>query len=614
MHGNIGFGNAVSGKLKYRDVGCGQIGEKDVGKEISLCGWVFRNRDHGGLIFIDLRDRTGVAQLVFNPDVDAATHDQAHHLKVESVIAVRGEIRKRPVGTENPAIPTGMVEVYVKSLSILNRADPLPFSIEDNSEVSESLRLRYRYLDLRRPEMLSNLVTRHRVCKTTRDYLDGAGFLEIETPILTKSTPEGARDYLVPSRTNPGGFFALPQSPQLFKQILMVAGMDRYFQITKCFRDEDLRADRQPEFTQIDLEMSFVGADDVIKLVEGLLNRMFKEISGLDVETPFPRLTYRESMERFGNDKPDMRFGLELKDMAEEARMSTFKVFLDALDAGGRVKAILGKNMAAYSRRETDLLTQEVQAMGAKGLAWIKVKDGFESTITKFFPEEALRKMAEKLDAQPGDMMLFIADREAVVHDVLSRLRLELGKKSGLIGNEDKFLWVTDFPLLEWNEEEERFQAMHHPFTSPVDENLEYVLNGDFSDRAAVSSLRARAYDIVLNGSEIGGGSLRIHNPQVQRRVFQLIGISEKEARERFGFLLDALRYGAPPHGGLALGLDRIVMIMTGSDSIRDVIAFPKTQKAACLLTNAPSAVDTKQLRELYLKLTLPEEQGEPEE
>jgi len=494
----------------------------------------------------------------------------------------------------------------VQKLEVLNEASPLPFNMEEAADAGEALRLKHRYLDLRRPEMQQNLILRHRAAKLMRDYLDENSFIEIETPMLTKSTPEGARDYLVPSRLNPGHFYALPQSPQLFKQILMVAGMEKYFQIVKCFRDEDLRADRQPEFTQVDLEMSFVGRDEIISLMEGMMKRLFKEVMNMDIEAPFQRLSFHESMERFGNDKPDMRFGLELKDMADLAGKGTFKVFLDALQSGGMVKAINGKGMAGISRKEIELLTGEAQAFGAKGLAWIKVKNGFESPIAKFFPEEVMKEMAERLEAKDGDMMLLVADKPKVVYDVLSRMRLELGRKLNLIQPGYKFVWITDFPLLEWDEEEERFQAMHHPFTSPLDGDMGKMLAGDINDKSMLSSLKANAYDIVLNGYEIGGGSIRIHNQKAQKRMFELLNISDEDADVKFGFLLDALQYGAPPHGGIALGLDRLVMLMAGVTSIRDVIAFPKTQKAFCLMSGAPSNVDTKQLRELHIKTDMP--------
>ncbi len=591
----------------YRDKGCGELREGDIGKEVTLAGWVFRRRDHGGLIFVDLRDRTGIVQIVFSPDVSKEHHEQAHHLRSEFVISIKGDVRRRPDETENPDIPTGMVETYVHELKILNSSEPLPFVLEEADDISESLRYKYRYLDLRRSGMMNKIVTRHRVCKVIRDYFDERDFLEIETPILTKSTPEGARDYLVPSRLNPGLFYALPQSPQLFKQILMMAGMERYFQIVKCFRDEDLRADRQPEFTQVDLEMSFVSVDDVIEVVEGLIKRIFLEIKDEEIEIPFEKISYYDSMERFGNDCPDMRFGLELKDMADLASKGSFKVFLHAIENGGRIKGLCGKNMAELTRKEIDDLTQWVQTFGAKGLAWIKIKDGFESTITKFFPDEILREMAERLGAEPGDMMLFVADKESVVHDVLGRLRLDIAKKNNLIGKHNKLVWIVDYPLLEWDEDEKRFQPMHHPFTSPVDEDVEAMLKEDLRDRERLSSLRAKAYDIVLNGNEIGGGSIRINTTDVQKKMFEILRISDEEAQVKFGFLLEALKYGAPPHGGLAIGLDRLVMLMVGADSIRDVIAFPKTQKAYCLLSNAPSKVEQKQLRELSIKLNIPE-------
>ena len=589
-----------------RDKGCGEIKESDRGLTLTLSGWIFRRRDHGGLIFVDLRDRSGIVQIVFNPDVSGEAHELAHDLRSEYVISVSGEIRKRPDGTENLNIPTGMFEMYAKKLEVLNESSPLPFGIEDAGDASEALRLKYRYLDLRRPEMQRNLIIRHKVTKVIRDYLDEKGFLEIETPVLTKSTPEGARDYLVPSRLNPGYFYALPQSPQLFKQILMVSGFEKYFQIVRCFRDEDLRADRQPEFTQVDLEMSFTDREDVIKVIEDMMKKLFKDVMDIEIITPFERLGFHESMERFGNDKPDLRFGLELKEMADLSQKGSFKVFLDALQSGGRVKAINGKGMANLSRREIDMLTEEAISFGAKGLAWIKVKNGFESPIAKFFPEEILKEMAQRLEAEEGDLMLFVADKEKVVHDVLSRMRLEFGKRLNLIVAGYKFVWITDFPLLEWNDEEGRFEAMHHPFTSPMDDDIEKMLTGDMNNKELLFLLRAKAYDIVLNGYEIGGGSIRIHRRDVQRKMFELLRISEEEAKVKFGFLLDALEYGAPPHGGIALGLDRLVMIMVGASSIRDVIAFPKTSKAFCLMSGTPSTVEPKQLKELYIKTDLP--------
>ena len=585
-----------------RDKGCGEIRDADIGQQVTLCGWVFRWRDHGGLIFIDLRDRSGIVQIVFSPEVSGEIHERAHNLRSEYVISVSGEIRKRPEGTENLNLPTGLVEIYVSRLEVLNESLTLPFMVEDAADISESLRLKHRYLDLRRPEMQRNLIVRHKAAKVIRDYLDEQGFLEIETPMLTKSTPEGARDYLVPSRMNPGQFYALPQSPQLFKQILMVSGLEKYFQIVRCFRDEDLRADRQPEFTQVDMEMSFVDRDDVLNIIEAMMKRVFHDVLGLELEAPFERLSFHEAMERFGTDKPDLRFGLELKEMADLAEKGSFKVFLDALKSGGRVKAINGKGMASLTRREIDMLTTEAISLGAKGLAWIKVKGGFESPIAKFFPDDILKEMAQRLEATDGDLMLFVADDEEVVLDVLGRMRNELGKRLNLIQPGYRFVWITEFPLLEWNGEENRFEAMHHPFTSPLDEDIEKMLAGDLTNKELLGSLQAKAYDIVLNGYEIGGGSIRIHRRDVQRKMFEILKISEEEAKGKFGFLLDALDYGAPPHGGIALGLDRLVMIMVGATTIRDVIAFPKTQKAFCLMSGTPSTVDLKQLRDLYIK------------
>ena len=576
---------------------CGEIRKIDLGKTVALKGWVHRRRDHGGLIFIDLRDREGIVQVVFNPDRRGNVHSMAHELRSEYVISVSGEVSPRPSGTENTKLPTGEIEILANQMEILNISKTPPFAIDEETEVAETLRLKYRYLDLRRDSLRDNLQFRYRFIRSVREFLHEKGFIDVETPFLTKSTPEGARDYLVPSRLNPGHFYALPQSPQLFKQILMVAGFDRYYQIVKCFRDEDLRADRQPEFTQIDLEMSFVEREDVLSLMEEMLKFAFKETKGVDLVTPFPRMSYSDVIDRYGIDKPDIRFGLELKDITDIASEVEFRVFKQTIEQKGIVKGFAAKGQAGLSRRELDELTEFAKGYGAQGLAWIKVtENGFESPITKFFSQGRLNSISLRLGAEVGDLMIFVADKSKVVNDTLAQLRLLIGNRLNLINKDEfKFLWVLDFPLLEWDKEEKRYVAMHHPFTSPVIEDIPFLE----SDPLRV---RAKAYDIVMNGSEIGGGSIRIHSRDIQRKMFERLGIGEEEANVKFGFLLEALEYGAPPHGGIAFGLDRIIMLMTGAESIRDVIAFPKTQKGICPMTDAPSLVERRQLKELHLK------------
>lgn len=576
-----------------------ELTEADVGSSVVLVGWAHRRRDHGGLIFVDLRDREGITQVVFDPQVGEVAHQEAKAIRSEFVLAVEGEVVARPEGMVNPKLVTGAIEVNVNNLEILNPSKPPPFPIDEDTQIGEALRLKYRYLDLRRPEQQSFMRLRHKATKAVRDFFDGQGFLEIETPFLTKSTPEGARDYLVPSRVNPGHFYALPQSPQLFKQILMVAGYERYFQIVRCFRDEDLRADRQPEFTQIDVECSFVDQESVFAIIESMMDHLFCAVFSKGYPGPFPRITYAEAMERYGTDKPDLRFGMPIVDVSDVVERSTFDVFREVLGSGGRVRAIAVPGKADLSRKELDDLTGEVQEYGAKGLAWMKMTpEGVKSPLVKFFDEGSLKDLAAAVEANPSDLLLLVADDASVASKALGELRLAFGHRLGLIDPKDfKACWVVDFPLLEYHEEDGRYYAMHHPFTAPKDEDLE-LLETD------PGRVRAKAYDLVLNGQEIGGGSIRIHHRDIQQRMFKALDIGPEEAEAKFGFLLEALEYGTPPHGGIALGLDRIIMLLAGTDSIRDVIAFPKTQKAVDLMVDAPSPVDSAQLDELHLRVT----------
>ena len=588
-----------------RTAECGTVGTEQVDQEVVLNGWVNKRRDHGGLIFVDLRDRSGIVQVVFNKELSEENLEVAESIRSEYVLSVRGMVTKRDPEAVNPKMATGEVEVVCQDIEILNRAKTPVFEIADDVNVEENIRLKYRYLDLRRPEMQDNLKLRHQVTMTMRRYLDDRGFWEIETPMLTKSTPEGARDYLVPSRVNPGAFFALPQSPQIFKQMLMVSGTERYFQIARCFRDEDLRADRQPEFTQLDMEMSFVDREDVREIVEGMMGTIFDETLGRTLPDQFPSITYADAMDRFGTDRPDLRFGMELQSIGDLVDGTEFKVFASVLAGGGQIKGINAKGCAGYSRRDIDGLMDVTGTYGAKGLAWIALTgEEIKSPIKKFLSEEELNGIIERMDAQTGDLLLFVADKPPVVAASLGALRLHLGERLNLIDPEElNFCWVVDFPLFEYDSDEDRYVAIHHMFTAPNPEDLDLLETDPLK-------VRALAYDLVLNGIELGGGSIRIHQRDMQKKIFDLVGFSEEEAEQKFGFMLDAFQYGAPPHGGIAFGLDRMIMLMKKRDSIRDVIAFPKTQSASDLLVDAPGEVSSRQLQELFIRLNLPAKTG----
>ena len=584
---------------------CGILKAANIGETVCLSGWIQGRRDHGGIIFVDLRDRTGIVQVVFDCERNKEIFHLAEALRSEYVLSVSGEVKPRDPETVNPKIPTGEVEVFVREFTILNPSKTPPIYVEDDIDVDENLRLRYRYLDLRRPEMQKKLFMRHKIIKKIRDYLDDQEFWEVETPVLTRSTPEGARDYLVPSRIRAGSFYALPQSPQLFKQLLMVAGTEKYFQIARCFRDEDLRADRQPEFTQLDMELSFVETDDILSLIESLVQYIYHEALGIELTIPFPRMPYREAMERYGSDKPDLRFSLEIKEVSDLVSDCQFKVFTGALKKGGVVRGINAKG-AAFSRKDVDDLTEFCIQLGAKGLAWFMVgTEGLKSPLLKFFTEERLEQLSSQMEAEAGDVLFFVADAQEKAEDILGHLRNHLAGKMNLVKEEEnRFLWVVDFPLLSYDPEEKRYVANHHPFTSPRDEDIN-LLNTE------PLKARAKAYDLVLNGLEVGGGSIRIHRRELQEKMFELLGFTTEEAYEQFGFLLQAFEYGTPPHGGIALGLDRLIMLMLGASSIREVIPFPKTASGSCLLTDAPAPVAENQLDELFIRLQLPEDEEE---
>ncbi|WP_437791599.1 aspartate--tRNA ligase [Macrococcoides caseolyticum] len=587
--------------MDNRTTYCGLVTESYIGQEIVLKGWVQKRRDLGGLIFIDLRDREGVVQIVFNPDFSKEALAIAETIRSEYVIEVHGKVTMRDEAVINPKIKTGKVEVQVSEVTIINKSETPPFQIEAETDSSEDVRLKYRYLDLRREPLANTFKMRHQITRAVRNYLDESGFYEVETPVLTKSTPEGARDYLVPSRVQEGEFYALPQSPQIFKQLLMIGGFDKYYQIVKCFRDEDLRADRQPEFTQIDIEMSFVDQEDVMSMNEGMLKRIMKDVKGIDIATPFPRMTYEEAMCDYGIDKPDTRFDMKLVTLNDLASKMEFKVFKGAVESGGAVKAIVVKGASdKYSRKDIDALQEYAKIYGAKGLAWVKVtEDGLNGPIAKFFEESHVSELLDATNAEMGDLILFVADKWSVVNASLANLRNKLGKELGLIDeNKYNFLWVTDWPLFEYDEELDRYFAAHHPFTAPKKEHVEML-------KTDKEKVQANAYDVVLNGYELGGGSIRIHDQEMQKKMFEALGFSDEEAQEQFGFLMDAFKYGAPPHGGIALGLDRMVMLLSGRSNLRDVIAFPKTASATCLLTDAPSKVDDKQLEELHIQLNI---------